>query len=150
MKKIRSLFAIGIVAWLVVVAIWVFVPRTDFDKLEGEMLDNLRYDGLAIECVQTDETVKQSYEIGKYSSEDEEFVISGENEFIVFECTAKDPIARKTYQLNIEVTAGADLYLFSNTCKLDGRIMRASVVFYNSVPDIVIEETFECVDEFSS
>ena len=150
MKKIRSLFAIGIAAWLVVIAIWVFVPKTDFDHLEGEMLDSVRYDGLTIECIPTDETVKNQYPIGKYSSEDIEIVSSGEQEFIVFECTAKEPFTGKAYPINIEVTAGADLYLYWSTCDIDGLNMRASVVFYNSKPDIVIEETLECVDELST
>lgn len=145
----RSLFAIGISAWLVVIAIWVFVPKTDFDKLEGAMFDNLRYDGLMIECIPTDETVKQQYEIGKYSVEDLEIVSSGEHEFIVYECTAEDPITRETYPLHIEITTGADLYLYWSTCNADRLILRASVVFYNSKNDIVLEETLECVNEFS-
>ncbi|MXZ55259.1 MAG: hypothetical protein F4227_00040 [Gammaproteobacteria bacterium] len=149
MKKMTSLFAIGIAAWLAVIAIWVFVPKTDFAKLEGEMFDNVRYDGLTIECIQTDEIVTQKYQIGKYSFEDTEIVASGENEHIVFECTATDPIARKTYPVNIEVTTGADLYLYWSTCNVDDLIMKASVVFYNSKNDIVLEETLECVNEFS-
>ena len=150
MKKIRSLFAIGIAAWLAVIAIWVFVPKTDFDQLEGEMLDSVRYDGLTIKCIPTDETVTHQYPIGKYSAEDIEIVSSGEQEFIVFECTAKEPFTGKAYPINIEVTAGADLYLYWSTCDIDGLNMRASVVFYNSKPDIVIEETLECVDELST
>ena len=146
----RSVFAIGIAAWLAVIAIWVFVPKTDFDKLEGEMLDNVRYDGLMIDCIRIDETINQRYEIGEHSYEDLEIVTFGEHEFVVFECTAEKPFTGKIYPLNIEVTAGADLYLYWSTCNVDGLIMKASVVFYNSEHDIVIEESFECVDERST
>ena len=136
MKKVRLLVIIGTCVCSLVIAVLLFVLNRSINEIES-----VRYDGLTIECIQTDKTVvAQEYSLG---------IVSVKTEHIVFECTASDPNNGTTYPLNIEVSTGAALYVHWTSCDRDGRILKASVEFSHSARDIVLEETLECVEDSS-
>lgn len=137
MKKVRLLVVIGTCACSVVIAVLLFVLNRSSNEIESVI-----YDGLNIECIQTDETVvAHQYSAG---------IVSVKTEYIVFECKGTDPDNGTTYPIDLEISAGADLYLHWVTCDRDGRILKASVEFNDSAHDIVFEETLECVEDPST
>lgn len=137
MKKVKLLVIIGTCACSVTIAVLLFVLSRS-----SKEIDSVRYDGLTIECIQTDKTVvAHEYSVG---------IVSVKTEHIVFECTATDPDNGTTYPIDIEVTSGARLYLHWSTCDRGGRILKASVEFNDSARDIVLEETLECVEDSST
>ena len=137
MKKTKPIYLLGAVSCLIaiVVMVWIlFWSRDDSELMKGT------HGKLEVDCIKTDETVTLQQYVGEYLLT---------NEFIVYECIAKDPKSGRTHPLNIDVTLGADLYLYWMTCRLDGLKMKATVEFNDTGYDVVLDESLECIADES-